>query len=278
MAYKMVDDLAKLCGRVAGAAMKHRALVTQTITERFRHKLEEGQTVPDILQLQTWAAEELYESHGDVLASESGLKAELTLDRQDRSERGRFASELRQHLFSARNIFDAIFGAGGAEVMFNEPPGFRVRVDPEPLHRQGLTVHDNILNPGFRRPPLRFDVDVDLEKLARGMEPSLEGLKRTLAGLHTGTQASNASFEAKENHMGTLDKRTRLVARLIEALYAWAGHEGLARRVRRSSHSSSTDEPSPDGDSADDQAPTPDEPSVGDLSGQGIRTRPPAED
>ncbi len=236
MAYKMVDELEKLCGRVAGAAIEHRALITQALAERFKHKLEEGQTIPDIFQVQTWLAEELHETHAEVTASESDLKAELTLDRQDRELRAQLVSAVRQHLFSARSIFDALYGAGGAGVMFQEPPGFRVRIDPVPLYRQGMTVHDNILNPRFRRPPVRFDLDVDLEKLARGMEPGLEGLQRTLVVLRTGTQASNASLEAKETHMSVLERRTGLAARLLEALCAWAGHEGIARRVRLSSH------------------------------------------
>ena len=236
MTYKMVDDLDKLCGRVAGAAMEHRELITQAFAERYQDKLGEGQTIPDILQLQTWLAEELHEIHGGVLASESGLKAELTLDRQDRRERARLVSEVRQHLFAARSIFDGIYGAGGADVMFQEPPGFRISVDPVPLYRQGVTVHGNILDPDFRRPPVRLEVNVDLEQLARRMEPGLEGLKSILDKLHSGTQASNRSLETKEKGMAKLDRRTGLAARWLEATYAWAEHEGIARRVRLSSH------------------------------------------
>ncbi len=273
MAYKMVDYLEKLCGRVAGAAMEHRALITQTLAERFKHKLEEGQTIPDVFQLQTWLAEELHEIHGEVLASESGLKAELTMDRQDRELRARFVSEVRQNLFAARNVFDAMFGAGGSDVMFQEPPGFRVRIDPVPLYRQGITVHGNILDPGFRRPPVRFDLEVNLEKLAHGMEPGLDGLKRTLAVLHTGTQASNASLAKKETGMGTLDLRTGLAARLLEALYAWAEHAGIARRVRLSTHRVSGGGALPAGDttagdSADDPAPEAEAPAGETATGE----------
>ncbi len=255
MAYKMVDELEKLCGRVAGAAIEHRTLITQTLTQRFKDKLIEGQTVPDIFQLQTWLAEELYEIHAQVVATESDLKAELTVDRQDRTERGRFMSEVRQHLFSARSIFDALYGAGGSAVMFQEPPGFRVRIDPVPLYRQGVTVHDNILDADFRRPPLRFDLDVNLEKLARGMEPGLAGLGRALAVLRTGTQASNASLAAKESEMAMLDKRTGLAGRLLEALFSWAGHEGIARRVRLSSHRTAVVGSAPAAEAPEAQAP-----------------------
>ncbi len=301
MAYKMVDELEKLCGRVAGAAMEHRALITQVVTERFRHKLPEGQTIPDILQLQTWIAEELHESHADVLASESGLKAELTVDRQDREQRGRYGIELRQHLFAARNVFDAIYGAGGSDVMFNET-NMQVRIDPVPLYRQGVTVHDNILNPDFRRPPVRFQIEVNLEQLARGMEPSLEGLRSTLDVLHSGTQASNALLAVKDTQMGILDQRTGLAARLLEAFYNWAEEQGLARRVRLSSHRGSgvaalpattegaeaSADPSPAGETAAGETPagetpageTPagasaDPPQRAPLTASGHRTRPP---
>ncbi len=260
MAYKMVDDLEKLCGRVAGAAMEHRALITSILTERFRDKLPEGQLVPDILQLQTWLAEELFETHAEVIASESGLKAELTVDRQDRELRERYVSEVRQHLFAARNVFDAIYGAGGSEVMFNES-NVQVRIDPVPLYRQGVTVHKNILDPGFRQPLVRFDLEVNLEKLARGMEPSLEGLRQTLDVLNSGTQASNALLAVKETRMGTLDRRISRSARLLEALYNWAEQEGIARRVRLSSHQSVTGGETPDGEAPDGEVSARAEPS-----------------
>ncbi len=254
MAYKMIDGLEKVCGRVAGAAMEHRALITQALAERFRHKLPDGQTIPDIFQLQTWLAEELDEIHAQVIASEHGLKAELTEDRQDREERGRYVSEVRQHLFSARNIFDAIYGAGGSDVMFQEASS-QVRIDPVPLHRQGVTVHRNILDPSFRRPPLRLDVEVNLEKLAHGMEPGLEGLRRTLSVLNSGVQASAASLAVKESRMEKLDRRTGAGARWLEATYNWAEQEGIAARVRLSSHragaGSSQDEADPTADSPD---------------------------
>ncbi len=280
MAYKMVDELEKFCGRVAGAAIEHRALITEALTERFKHKLIEGQTIPDVFQIQTWLAEELHEIHAEVIASETGLKAELTVDRQDREVRGRFVSDVRQHLFSARNIFDAIYGAGGSSVMFQEPPGFRIRTDPVPLYRQGSTVHDNILSPSFRRPRVRFDLEVNLEQLARGMEPGLEGLQRTLVVLRTGTQASNASLAAKELRMSALDKRTGLAARFLEAFYAWAEHEGIARRVRLSTHrvandsllaADSPEEPAPEDEASAGEAP------AGAVRGRARPDIPPAE-
>ncbi len=275
MAYKMIDDLGKLCGRVAGAAIEHRALINNTLAERFKNRLPEGQTIPDLLQFQTWLADELHEAHAAVIDSESGLKADLTVDRQDRDLRARNASEVRQHLLAARGVFDAMYGAGGAEVMFNEPPGFRVRVDPVPLHRQGVTVRKNILDPDFRRPPLRFDVEVNLEQLVRGMEPALEGLGRTLATLNTGTQGSNASFEAKETRMEALDRHIGLGARLLEAFYAWAGHEGLARRVRLSSHSAAGSAPATGSEGA--EAPAAEPPGgTPDAGASGPQVEPPA--
>ncbi len=254
MAYKMIDELEKLFGRVAGAAMEHRERITQVLAERFRHKLPDGQTIPDVLQLQTWLAEELDEIHAELIASEKGLKAELAEDRRGREDRRHYVSEVRQQLFSARYIFDAIYGAGGAEVMFQESP-LQVRVDPVPLHRQGVLVHDNVLDPGFNRPPLRLDVEVNLEKLALGMEPGLEGLRRTLAGLQTGTQASSASLAVKEERMARLERRLSLGVRWLEATYAWAEQPGIASRVRLSSHRASTGragqvETEPSGDDA----------------------------
>jgi len=244
MAFKMIDNLEKLCGRLAGAASRHRVLITDALSEKWRSKLPEGQTIPDLFQLQTFLGEELHEIHQQVVANESRLKAELTGDRQTRKIRDRSAGDLRERLFAARKIFDAVFGPGGSDVVFQELNS-QVRLDPVPLHRQGVLVHDNLLNPAFVLPPLRLDVGVDLTQIARGMEPSLGQLGGSLSDLHQSTQGSNASLEAKERSMLDLDKLAGLSARLLEALYAYSGHEGIASRTRQSSHVSGLDAGSP---------------------------------
>ena len=71
---------------------------------------------------------------------------------------------------------------------------------------------------------------------AQGLAPPLRQLETSLAALHQGTQGSNASLEAKERSMLDLEKLAGQSGRLLEALYAYAGHEGIANRTRPSSH------------------------------------------
>ena len=40
MPYKMVTDVGKTCGRLAGAAFEHRELILDSLFEKFAHKLD----------------------------------------------------------------------------------------------------------------------------------------------------------------------------------------------------------------------------------------------
>ncbi|MCP3964433.1 MAG: hypothetical protein GY719_41930 [bacterium] len=237
MVYRMIDELEKKCGRLSGAALSHRDTITLTLAQRWAHKLPDGQTVPDVFQLQTFISEDLDELHQEVLRVEGELRSELTEDREKREVRDRARNAVREHLFGARKIFDAIYGPGGSDAMFEEPSSY-VRTDPVPLYRQGTALHDNLLDPEFNRPPVRLDVGVDLTMLAQKMKPDLDVLGTAIRQLRKDTQDSNELFAAKDREMDRLDRRIGVSARLLESLYHYADHPGIAVRVRPSTHRS----------------------------------------
>ena len=241
--YKMIDNLEKLCGRLAGAGLAgagltHRTLISETLAERYRDRLPEGQKYPDVFQLQTFIGEDLQSKHVEVVGSETGLIRELTEDRLGRDARDSSLSGLREQLLAARKIFDAIFGPGGSDVIFMKANSF-VHIDPVPLHRQGVIVHDNLLDDDFKLPALRLDVGVDLPKLARDLEPNLQQLEEMIQELRLSTRSSDESLAATETAIADMDGSAGLSARLLEALCYFAGHPGVARRIRQSYHASS---------------------------------------
>ncbi len=235
MPYKMVTDIGKLCGRLAGAAVKHRARISNGLALMWRDRLEEGQEFPDVFQLQTFVGDDLHEIHDELSQAARKLGTELAEDRKGRDLRDGALVETRDELFAARSLFDAMYGPGGSDAMFEEQNSF-VQVDPAAVYEQAVVVHGNLVDPEFERPPLRVDVGVDLEKVALRIERPMRELGQALDDLHLSTHGSNASLEAKEDALAKLRKRAGLGARLLEALYAYAGHEGIAARTRRSSH------------------------------------------
>ena len=253
MSYRMIDHLAKLCGRVRGAALTHRAVICNDIAERYRDRMQPGQEFPDIHQLFTWISEDLERYHQEVVEAETRLMHHLTEEMRERLERDSSVSSLREHLFAARDVFDAIFGPTGNDIIFMRRNSY-VFTDPVPLYRQAVRVHDNLLSPDFRLPKLRRDIGVNVKKIAWDMEPDLEVLSGRLEELHL--QDAIVSLEAKETRMLTMEVWVGRDVRLLESFAAFADHPGIASRIRRSSHRSSSSR-SGGGSEASSESPTP---------------------
>ncbi len=73
MSYKMVLDLGKLCGSLAGSAIENRDLILASLTELWSDRLAEGE-IPNLLQIQTFIAEDLIDA--DALADASRHRAD----------------------------------------------------------------------------------------------------------------------------------------------------------------------------------------------------------
>ncbi|MCP5119571.1 MAG: hypothetical protein GY953_52905, partial [bacterium] len=148
MSYRMIDRLAKICGRVRGAALTHRGVICEDIADRYRDRMLPDQAYPSIFELFTWIGDDLEHYHNEVVEAETRLLHHLTDEVRQRLERDGSTSSIREHLFAARDIFDAIFGPGGNDIIFMRPNSY-VFTDPVPLYRQAVRVHDNLLSPDF---------------------------------------------------------------------------------------------------------------------------------
>ncbi len=69
MPYKMVIDIGKLCGSLAGAAVRHRELISADMADMLRDAMEDGQDFPNIHQIQTSVADDLHKIYTQLLAS-----------------------------------------------------------------------------------------------------------------------------------------------------------------------------------------------------------------
>ncbi len=237
--YKMVVDVGKLCASLAGSAIEHRDRITAAMTEMWSDRLPEGQVL-DLPTIQTCVAQDLRDIHTQLTTDSRQVNADLTEARKGRVSRDGSLVETREALFAARKMLDAIFGPGGADALFMQPNS-QVEVDPAAVYEQATVVVHNLTDPDFVLPELRLDLGVDLTALAERIRVPAHQLGEALNELSLVNPKSHASLEAKDRSFGKLTKKALQGARLLEAFYAYAGHEGIASRTRRSSHRSRRD-------------------------------------
>ncbi len=235
MPYKMITDVGKLCGRLAGAAFEHRDLIVNSLLDRWRDRLPEGEDFMGFHRILTYVGDDLTTKHDGLVMIEDALRSELREDRQDRSLRDGALQEVRQLLIDSKQLLDVIYGPGASETFWEEYD-VEVPLDASELQRLGNRLRRNLLNPEFRRPPLRLDISANLELFAHRFDGPLEILGQSVRSLHQGTQASSASLAAKEQLLEAEEQEVVLAGRLLEAVTAYAGHPGVAKRIRLSRH------------------------------------------
>lgn len=236
MPSKMVVDVGKLCGSLAGSAIQHRDQITVAMTEMWSDRLAEGQ-IPDIQTIQTCIAQDLRDIHQQLIRDSRQLNSDLTEARKGRIARDGSLVETREALFAVRKVLDAIYGPGGADALFEES-GSRVAVDPATVYEQAVVVSRNLTDPDFVRPEVRLDVGVDVAALAQRVLVPSRKLGEALDELNLANPRTHASLEAKDRSYGKMTRKALQGAQLLEAIYTYAGHEGIASRTRRSSHRS----------------------------------------
>ncbi|MCP3957933.1 MAG: hypothetical protein GY719_08785 [bacterium] len=235
MPYKMVIDIGKLCGSLAGAALRHRELISVDLADMLREMLEDGQVLPNVHQLQSFVATELNDIHQRLTESSREVNEELTEDRQDRVERDGYWKQTREQLLAGRQVLNVVFGPGGANAFFQEP-GAEVAFEQAAVYEQAMVVSGKLLDEQFQPPPVRYDVGVDLPQIGLRIREPADLLGEALARLKVGVHGKNQALESKERLLAHLHKRALQGAHLLEAMYAFSGHEGIASRTRQSKH------------------------------------------
>ena len=268
MPYKMITNVGKLCGRLAGAAFEHRDLIVGSLVDRWHDRLPETEDLSTVHLILTLVGEDLHNKHNELVAIEDDLSSELREDRQTRSQRDASLLEVRQLLIDSKRLLEVYYGPGSVETFWEEVD-IEVPLDPEALFRVATRFRRNLLNPDFPRPPLKLGIPVDLEPFAHRFGEPLGVLGGSVRELHQSTQGSNASLAAKDRELGLEQKQAILAARLLEAITAYAGHEGVAKRIRlsrrRGNTSGDASDVSTTGDSSEtsgDNPPTDAEPAV----------------
>ena len=234
MPYRMVTHLGNLCGRLAGAAAEHKERIVSSLTERWRDQLEEGEELT-VTKMLTLLGEDLQRIHVQLTHDENTLRSQLREDKQRRRMRDRSKSILRELLFDIKNLCEAHYGPGSAETLFEEDSE-DVPTEASEVFRLAARVQRNMLDPEFPMPPLKHGIAADFSALAALLEKPLAELGMSLQGLHHGGQGSSGAVADKELHLDELQGLAGRSGRLLETITSFAGHEGVARRIRQSRH------------------------------------------
>ncbi len=235
MPKKAVTRLRKSCGQLAGHSRQQAARIAQAATDKVRLLLPEGHEVVNLEQYQQCLGQQLEAIRARLTARDNLHVHELQVDRNLRSLRDDAAKELRERLIQLRITLDGIFGPGGSNRIFEDAPG--IPEDPDALLQLTGHVHSNLINPEFALPQLQqAGVIFDREAAASGLEGPYLRLEDALHGLEGTESDSKYSQSEKDLEVAEASRFVGKVARFYEALYALVGHDGLASRVRRSSH------------------------------------------
>ncbi|MCP3995181.1 MAG: hypothetical protein GY722_08960, partial [bacterium] len=115
----MVTNVGKLCGRLAGAAVKHTDRIVGSLTERWHDQLEDGEELT-VKKLLDCLGQDLQQIHTRAVDTENQLRSEIREDKQGRSLRNGAMGDLRELLFDVKKICDAFYGPGSVENLFEE--------------------------------------------------------------------------------------------------------------------------------------------------------------
>ncbi len=236
MAFKMVTLSEKEVGRIAGNAGAHAEMMATDLTQRWRSLIPEDQKYIDIHQVQMCVQHDLRQMRQLIAEVEDRHLGNLDLEVLSRETRDETIPQLRGQLMGIRSLFEGNFGAGTSFKVFGSQVT-SIPLDPFPLRRVGRRAYRRLADPGFVLPVSQLGgVEVVPIDLAKGFEAPLIKLDRVLVELEDTLPISNRSLEEKIRTLADLRREAGHAARFLEALYALAGHEEVARRVRLSSH------------------------------------------
>ncbi len=234
MPYRMITRIGNLCGRLAGAAVEHADRIVSSLTQRWAARLEVGEELT-VAKLLAFVAEDLRQIHAQIVDTEGQLRSEIREDKQSRDLRDRALSALRELLFDVKKVCDAHYGPGSVETLFEEDSE-EVPEEPSEVLRLATRVRHNMTNPEFPLPPLKRGIAPDFAALAGRFDEPLAQLEASRAQLEQDQHGSSAKIADKEQELVEMQGLAGRAGRVLESLTAYAGHEGVARRIRLSRH------------------------------------------
>ncbi len=230
-----VTRLRKFCGLLAGHSWRQAERVAAAAKELVSQWLPPDQQEVTLLDFLLYLAELLEALRERLTAADNLHQHELQVDRNLRRQRGAWTARVREGMLQLRDSLDGLFGPGGGATIFEDAP--RIPTDPVALAQLTGHVLDNLGDDGFEMPePLQKGFTLDRTQAVLDLEEPYQRLVAVLRRLESSESDSKFSQARKDTHVGDTEALAFKVARFYEALFDLVGLDGLASRVRRSSH------------------------------------------
>ncbi len=245
MPRKKVTRLRKTCGQLAGHSRQQAERSTQAALELIRPWLPEGEQELDLLGFQLYVGERLEADRHRLTEIDDQHMHTLQVARDLREERDAAKAELREALFELKDGLKGTYGAGGAGKIFEEAP--RIPNDPVALHQFSGHLIANLGNDDFPMPrPLLQSFQLDRKAAVLELRAPYRRLGAALRELERAESEVKYRQATKNTVVHEVETFANKVARFQKAFYALVGLDGLAQRVRRSSHRRTANAPEPD--------------------------------
>ncbi len=230
-----VTRLRKFCGLLAGHSWQQAERVALAARNLIGRWLPPDAGEVTLLDFQLYLAELLDSNRGSLTSADNYHLHELAVDRTLREERAAATAEVREKVLQLRDSLDGLYGPGGSAKIFEEIGP--TPADPEALVQYTGHALDNLRNEDFPMPtPLQKGFTLDRQAAVRDVEAPHERLAEVLRRLESTQSNSKFSQGRKDDSVSKTETFAFKVARFYEALYSLVGLDGLASRVRKSTH------------------------------------------
>ncbi len=229
MASKMVSDRFLNTGSVAGVIRAQAGVIAPALGEIFGKFLQEGETPPDVSQLQELLGR-LLDWHRDELVrvdkEHIDVNSRLATPRLRRDEAVEVLSDQMSEL---RDVCQGLYGPLSRQLF----SGDAIAQRPGALMLQAEHTLERLRDPELDLPVHTLaGVEVSGAELADKLAPAVEALRQAIHRLDTGLGELQGTQVRKNEAIKAFDDAYRAGIRVLEGLYSLAGRPHLADRVR----------------------------------------------
>lgn len=281
MPSKGVVDRQRIGQSIIAAARTHAQQVGEQLQLELGEIVEEGETLPDFVDLQLQLARYLEMRLNILVAADEAHLEELDDDQDPRLRRDEAAEALYQKVIEVREAMLGVFGSTRADALLGISG--RTARDPLFLLRQAARVLERLREPAPDLPPRRLNgLVLDRNALADELQPAVESLAAALQDVDRERRETETTKGFKDEALEAFDVSAGGVARMLIGCDEIAGFPNFAERIRLTLPNRrgtiSTPDPSPPegGTPSGEQPPEGAEPETD--PGEAPPTPPPEED
>lgn len=234
MPSKGVLDYRRQGNAIVHVARVHSKEVGERLQALLAEVLEDGETLPDIPQLQLLFARLLEKRLEDLMTAEDALDMERADDHEPRKCRDSACAALRDQVVKLRALVRGVLGADREwEVLGSQGP---TAAEPLALQRQTARLLERLGQPGATLLATSFeDQTLDLSSLAETLREKLDELDRALATVDLEKREVEVALRRRNKALDTFDDMVRGLADTLRGWFRLAGLPQLARPIRRTS-------------------------------------------